>query len=197
MAINDTSTLVVKTGRFYVNAVGTDAPTALDRASLLAEGWEELGHTSLEDILSWATEGGESTTLGSLQSPSLRQTTSARTESFTTTLLQWDEKTLPFYFGGNMELIPGSEIFMGVKSSPEPIRKSFLVVFEDGQNRFPVYAPAASIGRGDDLAIDSTEDLAGLPIQISLLNHAGNDWAFAVAPIGGVSTPGEGDGSGE
>lgn len=186
MAINDTSTLVVKTGRFYVNEVGTAAPTSLDRASLLTAGWEELGHTSLDDILSWATEGGETTTLGSLQSPSLRQTTSARTESFTTTLLQWDAKTLPFYFGGNMELIEGSDIFMGVKSAPEPIRRSFLVVFEDGQNRFPVYAPAASIGRGDDLAIDSTEDLAGLPIQISLLNHEGNDWAFAVAPIGGV-----------
>ena len=186
MAINDTSTLVVKTGRFYVNEVGTAAPTALDRASLLTAGWEELGHTSLDDILSWATEGGETTTLGSLQSPSLRQTTSARTESFTTTLLQWDAKTLPFYFGGNMELIEGSDIFMGVKSAPEPIRRAFLVVFEDGQNRFPVYAPAASIGRGDDLAIDSTEDLAGLPIQISLLNHEGNDWAFAVAPIGGV-----------
>ena len=186
MAINDTSTLVVKTGRFYVNEVGAPAPAALDRASLLTAGWEELGHTSLEDILSWATEGGETTTLGSLQSPSLRQTTSARTESFTTTLLQWDAATLPFYFGGNMELIEGSDIFMGVKSAPEPIRRSFLVVFEDGQNRFPVYAPAASIGRGDDLAIDSTEDLAGLPIQISLLNHEGNDWAFAVAPIGGV-----------
>ena len=186
MAINDTSTLVVKTGRFYVNEVGTAAPTALDRASLLTAGWEELGHTSLDDILSWATEGGETTTLGSLQSPSLRQTTSARTESFTTTLLQWDAATLPFYFGGNMELIEGSDIFMGVKSAPESIRRAFLVVFEDGQNRFPVYAPAASIGRGDDLAIDSTEDLAGLPIQISLLNHEGNDWAFAVAPIGGV-----------
>ena len=186
MAINDTSTLVVKTGRFYVNEVGTAAPTSLDRASLLTAGWEELGHTSLEDILSWATEGGETTTLGSLQSPSLRQTTSARTESFTTTLLQWDAATLPFYFGGNMELIEGSEIFMGVKSAPESIRRSFLVIFEDGQNRLPVYAPAASIGRGVDLAIDSTEDLAGLPIQISLLNHSGNDWAFAVAPIGGV-----------
>lgn len=194
MAINDTSTLVVKTGRFYVNEVGTAAPTSLDRASLLTAGWEELGHTSLEDILSWATEGGETTTLGSLQSPSLRQTTSARTESFTTTLLQWDAATLPFYFGGNMELIEGSEIFMGVKSAPESIRRSFLVVFEDGQNRFPVYAPAASIGRGDDLAIDSTEDLAGLPIQISLLNHAGNDWAFAVAPIGGVPVD-DGDGA--
>lgn len=188
MAINDDGTLVVKTGRFYVAPVGTAVPTALDRSTLTGDGWEEMGHTSLEDILSWATEGGETTTLGSLQSPSLRQTTSARTESFTTTLLQWDAKTLPFYFGGNMELIPGSDIFLGVKSAPTPVKRAFLVVFEDGQNRFPVYAPAASITRGDDLAIDSTEDLAGLPIQISLLNHEGNDWAFAVAPIGGVAT---------
>lgn len=186
MAINDNATLVVKTGRFYIAPTGTLQPEDL---SAIEPIWEEMGHTSLEDILSWATEGGESTTLGSLQAPSLRQTTSARTESFTTTLLQWDAATLPFYFGANMELIAGSEIWRKVKSNPAPVKKAFLVVFEDGENRFPVYAPAASIGRGDDLSIDSTEDLAGLPISITLLNHAGNDWAFAVAPIDATVTP--------
>lgn len=187
MAINDNATLVVKTGRFYVAPVGTAQPEDL---SAIPEVWEQMGHTSLEDILSWATEGGESTTLGSLQSPSLRNTTSARTESFTTTLLQWDEATLPFYFGANMDLISGSEIWRKVKSNPQAVKKAFLVVFEDGENRFPVYAPSAEIGRGDDLSIDSTEDLAGLPIQITLLNHEGNDWAFAVAPVGaGPVTP--------
>lgn len=189
MAINDNSTLVVKTGRFYVAEVGTEQPEDLTPAALESAGWEQMGHTSLEDILSWATEGGESTTLGSLQSPSLRNTVSARTESFTTTLLQWDEATLPFYFGANMELIEGSAIWRKVKSNPAPVKKAFLVVFEDGQARFPVYAPSAEIGRGDDLSIDSTEDLAGLPIQITLLNHAGNDWAFAVAPVDAVATP--------
>lgn len=187
MAINDQATLVVKTGRFYVNEVGTAQPEELSPSALTAAGWDQLGHTSLEDILSWATEGGETTTLGSLQSPSLRNTTSARTESFTTTLLQWDATTLPFYFGSNMELIEGSAIWRKVKSNPAPVKKAFLVVFEDGANRFPVYAPSAEIGRGDDLSIDSTEDLAGLPIQITLLNHDGNDWAFAVAPVGAVA----------
>lgn len=189
MAINDNTTLVVKTGRFYVNEVGTEQPEDLSPGALESAGWEQMGHTSLEDILSWATEGGESTTLGSLQSPSLRNTVSSRTESFSTTLLQWDEATLPFYFGSNMELIEGSAIWRKVKSNPAPVKKAFLVVFEDGQARFPVYAPSAEIGRGDDLSIDSTEDLAGLPIQITLLNHAGNDWAFAVAPVDAVPTP--------
>lgn len=181
MALNDNSTLVVKTGRFYIAPVGTASPT-----NLLAPDtpWEEIGHTSVEDILSWATEGGETTTLASLQSPSLRSTSSARTESFTTTLLQWDEATLPFYFGDNMELIPGSGILMGVNSNPTPVEKALLIVLRDGQNAFPIYAPSVSIARADDLSIDSTEDLAGLPIQISLKNYQGNDWAFAIAPVG-------------
>lgn len=187
MALNNASTLVVKTGRFYIAPEGTEAPA--DKASLLAPTtpWEELGHTSVEDILSWATEGGESTTLGSLQAPSLRTTTSPRTESFTTTLLQWDEATLPFYFGENMELIPGSTILYGVNSNPSPVIKALLIVLEDGQNVFPIYAPSASIGRGDDLSIDSTEDLAGLPVQINLQNYNGNKWAFAVGPVDVVS----------
>lgn len=187
MAINDNSTLVVKSGRFYTAPIGTPAPTDVSK---ITEPWEEMGHTSLEDILSWATEGGETTTLGSLQSPSLRTSASARVESFTTTLLQWDAATLPFYFGSDLALISGSQIFMGVKSRPTPIKKAFLVVFEDGENRFAVYAPAAEIARGDDLSIDSTEDLAGLPIQITLQNYQGNDWAFAITPIGGTTSPG-------
>lgn len=181
MALNDASTLVVKTGRFYIAEVGTPAPADLLNPDTP---WEELGHTSVEDILSWATEGGETTTLGSLQSPSLRQSTSPRTESFNTTLLQWDAETLPFYFGENMELIPGSTILMGVNSNPTPVEKALLIVLRDGQNAFPVYAPAVSIARADDLSIDSTEDLAGLPIQISLKNYQGNTWSFAVAPVG-------------
>lgn len=187
MALNNAATLVVKTGRFYIAPVGTEAPA--DAASILAPTtpWEELGHTSVEDILSWATEGGESTTLGSLQSPSLRTTSSARVESFTTTLLQWDEQSLPFYFGDNMELIPGSTIFYGVNSNPTPIEKALLIVLRDGQNAFPIYAPSVSIARGDDLSIESTEDLAGLPISITLQNHNGNEWSFAVAPVGAVT----------
>src|SRR5699024_9397755 len=78
VALNNDATLVVKTGRFYIAPVGTEAPTNLTAPG---EPWEELGHTSVEDILSWATEGGEATTLGSLQSPSLRTTSSPRTES--------------------------------------------------------------------------------------------------------------------
>ena len=187
MAINDNSTLVVKTGRFYTAPVGTAAPTDLKK---LDKAWVEMGHTSLDDILAWATEGGEPTTLGSLQSPSLRTSSSARTESFTTALLQWDAATLPFYFGSDMALIPGSEVFMGVKSRPTSIRKAFLVVFEDGENRFAVYAPSAEIARGDDLSIDSTEELASLPIKITLQNYEGNDWAFAITPIGGAKPSG-------
>lgn len=181
MALNDNSTLVVKTGRFYIAEVGTPSPTDLLNPDTP---WEELGHTSVEDILSWATEGGETTTLASLQSPSLRATSSARTESFTTTLLQWDEQSLPFYFGSNMELITESTILQGVNSNPTPVEKALLIVLRDGQNAFPIYAPSVSIARGDDLSIDSTEDLAGLPIQISLRNYQGNSWAFAVAPVG-------------
>lgn len=188
MALNSNSTLVVKTGRFYFAPVGTVAPSDLGE---IPSAWKEVGHTSVDDILSWATEGGEKTVLASLQSSSLRSTTSARTESFSVSLLQWDKETLPFYFGSNMKLISGSSIFHGVASNPTPVKRALLIVLEDGQNKFAIYAPSAEIARGDDLSIDSTEDLAALPITISLLNHESNDWAFAVTPLSGEA-PGEG-----
>ena len=80
--------------------------------------------------------------------------------------------------------------------SPDPIQKALLIVLRDGQNAFPIYAPSTSITRADDLSIDSTEDLAGLPITINLQNYQGNEWSFAVAPVAAVGSvdPGEGDG---
>src|SRR5699024_12693535 len=50
----------------------------------------DLGHTPLTDILSIAFEGGEVTTLGSLQNPELRTARTPRTATVNMSLLQWD-----------------------------------------------------------------------------------------------------------
>ena len=75
--INDAA-LVVANADFYTGKVGAAAPTDLNEIDDVV--WSVLGHTSPEDILSWASEGGEATTIGSLQNPSLRTVYSARTE---------------------------------------------------------------------------------------------------------------------
>ena len=192
MAYVNDAALVVANADFYTGAVGAAAPT--DLSDIDTEVWDVLGHTSPEDILSWASEGGEPTTIGSLQNPSLRTVYSDRTETFSTTLLQWDEKTLKLYFGSNLEEVAGSTLFKGVPSKPVATKVSLLVVVKDCDTRFAIYITSAEILRGDDVAFDDTENFAGLPISVTPINYNGNPWAYAVTPLGTVAG---GEGLGE
>lgn len=178
MAVNDAATLKIGTGRYYTGAV--DAPMPTD---LLAPGVEftEVGHTSLEDIFSISSDGGEATVIGTLQNKSLRTSYSTRTETMTFTLMQFDAESLKLYYGANSTVGASGEI--QVPANPEPTIASFLAVFVDGSNHFGFYAPKAEIYRADDLAIEDTESLAGLPLGVKPLASGTNDWTYSVTPL--------------
>lgn len=179
MALNDSATLVVAGGNFYTAATGTARP-----ADVLAPdvAWTKIGHTSLEDILSIESEGGESTILGTLQNKALRTRTAPRTERFTFTLQQWDEASLKLYFGSNAIVQPDGTV--GVPQSPTPTTGAFLAVFYDGENSLDFFAQKAEILRGDDMELSDTESLAGLPITVTPLIHGSNTWPYTVSPLG-------------
>lgn len=183
MAFDSSATLVVGAGNFFTAPYNDTTPEALpgDLTAVTAP-WVNIGHTSLEDIFSVASEGGEATTLGTLQSRTLRTSYSPRSESFNITLQQFDEDSLRLYFGSNATLGTSGEL--QVPSSPAPTVCSFLAVFVDGDNTFAVYAPKAEVLRADDLAIADAESLAGLPISIKPVIHGSNGWAYAVTPLG-------------
>jgi hypothetical protein len=180
VAISDTATLVIGAGNYFTATVGTALPT-----DLLAPGvaWTNIGHTSLEDIFSLSSEGGEATVIGTLQNSSLRTKYSSRSEKMTFTLQQFDAESLKLYYGSNMVTIAGPPAALGVPSSPTPTQKAFLVVFVDGTNKFAFYAPKAEIYRGDDVSFGDTESLAGLPLAVTPLQYNTNTWTYAVTPL--------------
>lgn len=183
MAINDNATLVIATGKFYTAAVGTAMPT-----SLLAPpvAWTEVGHTSLEDIFSMSSEGGEATTIGTLQNKALRTKYSARTETMAFTLQQFDTAGLKLYYGSNaVTLADGS---LGVPTEPIPTSTAFLCVFIDGYNHFAFYCPKSEVYRNDDMSLSDTESLAGLPLGVKPIAYGANAWTYAVTPMGAVAT---------
>ncbi|MGP3686243.1 phage tail tube protein [Streptomyces sp. IBSNAI002] len=190
MAINDLATLVVGSGNYLTAPVGTTMPA--DLLTPLSP-WQNVGHTSLEDIFGIASEGGEATTIGSLQNKSLRTKYSARTETMTFTLQQFDTAGLKLYFGSNAPILPDGSV--GVPTNPEPTQSAFLAVFVDGDNHFAFYAPRAEIYRSDDMAISDTESLAGLPIGVKPMVHGNNTWTYAITPLGGVLATGATAGS--
>lgn len=186
MALNSAATLVVGAGNFFTAPYVAATPAALpaDLSVTPIAPWENMGHTSLEDIFSISSEGGEATSLGTLQARTLRTTYSPRSETFNIVLSQFDVESLSFYFGGNAEVGPGGEL--QVPLNPVPTVSSFLAIFVDGTNTFGFYAPKAEILRGDDLAIADAESMAGLPISVKPIAHGANNWAYAVTPLGTV-----------
>ncbi|WP_031513703.1 hypothetical protein [Streptomyces sp. NRRL F-5123] len=185
MALNDLATLVIGSGNYLTAAVGTDIP---DDLLAPTSPWEAVGHTSLEDVLSISSEGGDATTIGSLQNKSLRTKYSARTETIAFTLQQFDTAGLKLYYGANAPLLPNG--LVGVPADPVPTTCAFLAVFVDGENVFGIYAPKAEIYRADDLSVGDTESLAGLPLGVKPMAFGPNNWTYAITPLGSVVATG-------
>jgi hypothetical protein len=179
VALNDNATLVIGSGNYLTAPVGTDLP---DDLLVPTSPWSAVGHTSLEDILSISSEGGEATTIGTLQNKSLRTKYSARTETIALTLQQFDIAGLKLYYGSNAPVLANGTV--GVPSEPTPTVAAFLAVFVDGENYFAIYAPKAEIYRADDISFGDTESLAGLPIGVKPMAFGSNTYTYAITPLG-------------
>ena len=173
MALDNTAVLKVGVGHFYTAPVGTALPADLRNPGGT---WTHMGHTSVQDILSAASEGGDTTTLRSLQNATLRTTTAARTEAFVMHLLQFDAQSLKLYYGANATVDGSSNVT--VPSNPVPTEVAWLVVFYDGQTTAGIYAPKTSIIRSDDLSVSDTENLVQLSVKVTPLQNGANDYAF-------------------
>lgn len=181
MAINDAAVLQINAGNYLTAPTATALPADLTAPEVA---WENVGHTSLEDILNLSSEGGEATVLGTLQNKALRTTYSTRTDNMKFTLQQFDTAALKLYFGSNATIGASGEVQVPI--NPVPTTCAFLAIFIDGDNVFAFYAPKAEVYRGDDFSAGDTTSLAGLPINVKPLVHNTNDWTFAVTPLGEV-----------
>jgi hypothetical protein len=174
------SVLKVSTAKFYKAAVSTARPLTVALLKEPAVAWTYLGNTTLDNIIALTSEGGETTTLGSLQNPNLRQSVAPRTESFSVSLLDWTDDSLKLYYGANAVIAADGAI--EIPSEPTPTEAAFLVVLEDGENVAGFYAAKASIFRAEDIAIADANSLAALPIRVTALNVDGEESALSVIP---------------
>lgn len=178
MPLIDKATLVVGSGNFLVADVGTACPVDLKTFTAPeTAAWDPIGHTSLEDVLTFDSEGGEQTVLGTLQNPNLRTTYTKRTESISIGLQQFDEGGLKLYYGSNAVKVGN---LLQVPTNPVPSQKAFLALFLDQEAVFAIYMPKAEIFRGDNLEISDTESLATLPLKVTPLQYQTNNWTYAV-----------------
>ncbi|QXN72990.1 major tail protein [Mycobacterium phage Phillis] len=182
MALNDDAVFTAAVGYVFTNAVGATAPTPallktidLEDTSTWtgATGWDNVGHTSRNDMPEFGSEGGEKEMRGTWQRKRLREveTGDPLADYVTLFLHQFDEDALSLYYGPNGSSTPG---IFGVTGDQVTNEKAFLIVIVDGEERLGFYAPKASVKRDDSLQLP-VDDFAALPIRATFLDHGSAD----------------------
>lgn len=177
---NDLATLKVSRGDFYYAPVGTARPTTIEGLLEPASPWKTFGHTPVDNILSLESDGGERTTLASLQKSNLREDVSALSQSFAFDLLEWTTDAYKLYFGRNA--VVEADGAVQVPETAQATEIALLVVFEDGESVMGFYAAKASVLRRDNLSISNTTDLNSLPLQATALTHGSSPSSFTAIP---------------
>lgn len=186
MALNDNSVLVIGAGNYFTAEPGTPLPADLLNPD---PAWEAVGHTSIEDILNMASEGGDEIVVSTLQNRRMRTKSAPRTETLRFSIHQFDTPGLRLYFGSNAPTLPDGTI--GVPTNPIPTTKAFCAIFVDGESVFAVYMPKSEIFRAEDLSANDTENPATLPLAVKPIEYNQNGWAMAVTPLGDASGAGD------
>lgn len=160
MALDDTAVVIPGTGYVYLHdtpgtappAATTSAIAALDLTSAtLPTGWDNVGHTSRDDNVSYTREGGDTNTVGTWQVPSLRTTVDPVTRGLTINALQVGNDTFQLYFGGGD--VTGTDVF-DEPDTPVAQDRALFLVMVDGATRLGLYVPKASIIGADAIEVD-------------------------------------------
>jgi hypothetical protein len=173
MALHDAAVVTAARGYIYVAPEGTAAPTpaevdAFNPAAGFAS-WDDLGHTSSEDLPEFGFDGGESEPRGTWRVDALRTVvTEAAVDYVTFRLLQFDEDALSLYYGqSNTSTTTG--VFR-VAGSGAAVRKALLIVVVDGSTSIAFYAPKCDVRREDAITL-ATDEFGAIPLRATFLQY--------------------------
>lgn len=145
------STIVPGRGWVFTADVDTDAfdIAGLDiRDESTFEGWEWLGYTSKENMVSLTKEGGEVSTRDTWEEDSVRSEKSPTTWGITVNALSVTKETLALAFPGG-EWDEASQRYR-VFGGSDTVNKSVLIVMRDSENGLAgFHFPNGSMGIGE------------------------------------------------
>lgn len=187
--LNEDSVFIPGEMNFFTAPVGTEAPTPqslLANESTALSGWENLGHTKLDQPFRVTNEGGETSTKGSLQNAALRNNVTDRITAVEIDVMQMDKANLKRYFGANSVEKNG---YVYSQSKPKPVQEAILGVARDGDSIFCIHAYKADVVGNGDIAAESTEDFVTAPLKFAALKHEAAPGVFGVSPVVQATTP--------
>jgi hypothetical protein len=181
MPLTDGAVLVPGVGHVLTATVGAadftyTNLTAYVSAGTIPSGYDELGHTDLDDVLVFDQDGGDTTTKGSWQNPSLVTViTSATVDFFTIKAEQvLDNNILTLYYGGGDATVTNTFAW---PDAPAAQNKAVVLILLYGSTPLAFYFPKCSVLRGDapDIASD---DFMKLPLKFTVLQQSGKKRAY-------------------
>lgn len=134
----------------------------------LTSAWSHLGHTDDDDDFNADEDGGDSSTRGTRQNPSLRETVEATTEYIEMNLVQLDRYSLNLYHGGGTY---GSGYF-DAPDSAGIVEYATLIIYADQGRRVAEYHPRTSVRRNGPAARER-DGFLKFPIRLTPLKQAG------------------------
>lgn len=179
MTLNDSAVVYPNTAHFFTGVSATvTAPTLTNLAAYVADttttitGFTEIGHTTLDNIMAWGADGGDSEVKGSLQNKSLRQIiTSEAIDYFTINSMQMrDNQVLSWYYGGGDATTLNT---FKTPDSPTIPQLGFLAVIFDDNGPLGLFCKKLSIRRDDSIQMPA-DDFVSLPLRFTPLKATGS-----------------------
>lgn len=173
--MNPNEIRVAGTGRVLVAPLGTTAPA--DTTATWGAGWKDLGYTSTDGIK--FTKKDKIDQVDTWQSVSAaRFIYSDRDLTLKFALMQLNEDTLPFFFGGDSvtETATGTNVFKyDVSGTPKADERMLGVEFTDGDTvKYRFVVPRGQVTETDELALTRT---AAIKLGVTFTALAKNDTA--------------------
>lgn len=155
---------------------GTTPNVTVTKVPLAAGGaWQNIGHTSRDDLPEFGADGGETETRGSWQNASLREVVTDQAADYCVMrLLQFDADAMELYYGLNKSNTPG--VFGVADGTSVPVEKALFMVIVDGAHRIGFYSPKSSFRREDSIQL-AVDEFAAFPIRATFLSH-GAPWKY-------------------
>lgn len=175
MALIDEAVFTAARGYIFTAPINTAAPTPAAVAAYVAgaaiASYDNLGHTSQDELPEFGFDGGDTEVRGTWQNQSLREVVTEPVADFVTfNAHQFSEDVLGLYYGVTD---PGAtEGAFAVNAVGSPIERALLIIIVDGDVNVAFHAGRASIRRNDAISLD-TDSFAFLPLRATFVKGTG------------------------
>lgn len=195
MAQNDDAVILPVTAHICTGTVGTAAkPTLAQLDTFRTSSWAtpptgftDIGHTNIDEIVAFGSDGGDSEVKGSLQNKSLREIlTSEAVDYLTVQALQVkDDNILSLYYGGGDNTTADE---FSLPDTPAIQERALLVVIDDPGGVLGLYVARASVKRDDSMSMPS-DDFSTVPLRFTYLKQTGSPKATWIGAGLGSAAP--------